>query len=132
MKKGSALIVFVLLVLVCAGFTACENYIIGKWWEERQSPELEYIPVIKFVPQYIYEIMIEKVPEIIYVNLPPEIIYETIIDQVSVGPTLEQIIEYLKENPEKIIEYLTVDQIKEIISKQPPEIILQNISIIIS
>ena len=126
MKKGNALIVFLLLVLVCAGFMACENNIIGKWWEEEQSPEIEYVPVIKFVPQYIYEIMIEKIPEIIFVNLPPEII----IEYVNLEPNPEQIIEYLKENPEKIIEYLAVDQIKKIISQQPPEIILQNISII--
>ena len=180
MKKGNVLIVFVLLVLVCAGFTACKNNIIGKWWEEEQSPELEYVPVIKFVPQFIYEIMIEKVPETIFVSLPPEtiieyvyvelppqLIYEIIIETIEIEkevfvqeivevikevivekeiylqPTPEQIIEYIKENPEIIIEiiredntiyetikeiileHLTEEEIKEIIKNIPPEVICE-------
>ena len=188
MKKGTALIVFVLLVLVCAGFTACENNIMRKWWEEEQSPEIEYVPVIKLVPHFIYETIVEKVPEIIFVNLPPEtiveyvyvnlppeiiyeIIYKTIEKEVIVeeiieiirevivekdiipNPSPEQILVFIKENPdvikeilvenheilkeiikylppEVIYEYLTEEQIKYIVSQQPPEIILQNISII--
>ena len=125
MKKGTALIVFVLLVLVCVGFTACENNIIRKWWEEGQNPEIEYVPIIKLVPHFIYETIVEKVPKIIFVNLPPE----TIVEYVNLPPEIiyEIIYETIEKEVivEKIIEIVTEVIIeKEIILNPSPEEIL--------
>ena len=125
MKKGNTLIVFVLLVLVCAGFTACENNIIRKWWEEGQSPEIEYIPVIKFVPQFIYETIIEKVPEIIFVSLPPETIVEYVYDELPPEIIYEIIIDTIEIEKDVIVEKI-IEIITEVIVEKEIEVIVEN------
>jgi hypothetical protein len=219
-----------------------------KWWKEPETPEVEYVPIVKMVPQvtyetiieheFIYKTVIEKVPEYIYetivqdnrinetvienvineVEVPvyiyetiieyetiyeiiiekvPEYVYDTIIEHetvydtiyetvydtitITVAPTEDDIKEYVKEHPSEIIEiiktdpifeklireyiktrikeilqiikddpdyieilkeiiysippeeitkYLTDEQIKHIIQRQPPQVILQTIEII--
>jgi len=151
MKKRNTLIVFILLTLVFSGFTMCENDIIGKWWDDEQRAEIEYIPVTKVVPQIVYERIVEKVIETIYEQLPPEIIYEIVSQTVEVtidrivevekivevarevivekeiyiNPTPEEIKIYIKENPEIIIEVIREDNtLYEIIK----EIVLKELS----
>jgi hypothetical protein len=64
-----------------------------KWWEEPETLELEYIPIVKMVPvvtyetiiehEFIYQTIIEKIPEYIYETIvQEEYIYETIIEKV--------------------------------------------------
>jgi hypothetical protein len=165
------------------------------WWEEPQ-PEVEYVPIMKMIPQVTYETIIEHdvIYEPVFIKLPPELIhdtiiktetiYETVIKEVPVyvyetitkyetiyetiekivydtktvtePPTEEDIINYIKDHteevidiikgqdnweeilkeiikdipPDEIINYLTDDQIKYIINQQPPQIVLQTIQII--
>jgi hypothetical protein len=173
-----------------------------KWWEEAETPEVEYVPITKMVPQVTYETIIEHefIYETVFVELPAEVIHDTIIESVTeyqpvyiyetiiekvpeyvyeviketeyvtiyeiiieevekivlLPPSKEDIIEYIKENPtevitiikenpnwkeilkeiikeipsDEIITYLTDDQIKYIIQQQPPQVILQTITII--
>jgi len=87
------------------------------------------------------EVIVEKIVE---VEVIKEVIKEIVKENtVYLEPTPEQIIEYIKENPEVILEviresevireevikvileYLTDEQIKEIIQNLPPEIIFE-------
>jgi hypothetical protein len=166
-----------------------------KWWEEPETPEVEYVPIVKMVPQvtyetiieheFIYKTVIENVPEYIYETIIQDnTIYETVIEKIPeyvyeviketeyvtiyetiyervetivvTPPTKEDVIQYIKDNvteviqiikddpdyieilkeiihsipPEEITKYLTDEQIKYIISQQPPQVILQTIEII--
>jgi len=193
------LITFALTALACVCFVTCENPIMEKWWVESEP---EYIPITKMVPQvtyetviehdiiykevfvqlppeiihdtiikevevekdvYIYEKIIEKVPEIVYVtitNTVYETIHDTIIEEVVKtvpgDPTEDDIIKYIHDHPDDVIQiikgednweeilkeiikeippdvlitYLTDEQIKYIIQQQPPQIILQTLKII--
>ena len=94
MKKRNIRFIFGIMVLICACFISCNNPIIGKWWGENEQQEPEYVAIIKDVPMYIYETIIENeyiykyvyetvieyYPEYTYVDkpLPPEIILEHI------------------------------------------------------
>jgi len=55
-----------------------------KWWEEKE-PEVEYVPIVKMVPQVTYETIIEHefVYKEIFVKLPPEVVHDTIIQEVE-------------------------------------------------
>ena len=130
--------------------------------------EIVYETIYETVYETIYlpsppEIVYEIVKEYVYIELPPEIVYETIIEYAEVEvvkevikeiikevekivispPTEEEILIYIKENPEIIIqiikdteyiyetirEYviktLTEEELIEIIKKLPPEIIYE-------
>jgi len=147
MKKTNAFFGSVLLVLLLACFTACENPIISRWWDDPE-PEFEYIPVLKNVPQISYRTIIEEkwltiieqlppevITEYIYITLPPEIVYEIVYEIKEVEVIVERIVEvevikevireivientvYLNPTPEQIIEYI----------RENPEIILQVIT----
>jgi len=122
-----------LIVLLCAFLVSCENPIMERWWAgsepEPEPPEREYIPIMKMIPQIIYEIMIQH--EIVYntiieriiEQLPPEVITRNLSD--------EEIIELIRQlPPEELLEYLTSEQIRYIIMQQPPSMILQHVTII--
>ncbi|MCL2209855.1 MAG: hypothetical protein FWC19_07305 [Treponema sp.] len=70
-KRKNFFLSAVMIILSCIYFTTCENPIMEKWWEE----ELEYIAIIKEVPVFIYETIIQEktIYETVYVQLPPEI-----------------------------------------------------------
>jgi hypothetical protein len=138
-------------------FTACENPIMERWWEESGVPisetgESDYIMVMKMIPQTTFEVLIEH--EIVYMtiieSLPPEIIIEYLlifevipmnlpelvveIIEVVREMTPEELYIYITENITEeiirlIIEHLTEEQIREIIKEQPPSVVLQTISI---
>ena len=100
MKKKNFLIIFGLIVLICACFITCNNPIMDKWWqpeEDKGEPDYDYIAIIKDVPQLIYETIIQE-----------KIIYETIIAEI---PVIVQ-------------EYVYIDR------PVPPEVLLQHIDII--
>jgi len=73
-----------LLAFACVFFVTCENPIMEKWWEEKE-PEVEYVPIVKMVPQVTYETIIEHefVYKEIFVKLPPEVVHDTIIQEVE-------------------------------------------------
>jgi len=79
------LITLALTAFACVCFVTCENPIMEKWWVEKET-EPEYIPITKMIPQVTYETVIEH--DIIYkqviVQLPPEVIHDTIIKEVEV------------------------------------------------
>jgi len=166
--KNSKL-VYCLTALACVSFINCQNPIMKKWWED---PEPGYIPITKMVPQvtyetviehdivykqvfvqlppeiihdtiiqevekdvpvYIYETVIEKVPEIVYETIT-KIEYQTIHDTVYVdvekivpgSPTEDDIKQYIEDNPNKVIEIIKRNTkwkeiLKEIIKDIPPE-----------
>ena len=78
MKKRAVLSFFILIAFICVSFTACKNPIIIKWWDE----EAEYFALIKSVPQYVYETIIqetvvyEEVEKIILIKDPTIVIVE--------------------------------------------------------
>jgi hypothetical protein len=81
------------------------------WWED---PEPEYIPITKMVPQVTYETVIEHdiVYKQVFVQLPPEIIHDTIIKEVEVEKDVpvyifQTIIKYVPE-----IIFVTITEIK--------------------
>ena len=122
-----------LMVLLCAFLVSCENPIMERWWvesgPEAESPEPEYIPIMKMIPQITYEIIIQHemvyntIIETIIEQLPPEVITRYLTD--------EEIIELIKQlPPEELLEYLTSEQIRYIIMQQPPSMILQHVTII--
>jgi hypothetical protein len=106
-----------------------------------------YETIIEYVPEYVFEV----IKEIEYVT-----IYETIIEKITGSPSDDDIIEYIREHPTEVINiikkdpnwkvilkeiireipsdeimtYLTDEQIKYIIQQQPPQVILQTITII--
>ena len=106
MKMKNIIIIQIAFALTCVCFTACENPIIGKWWDDDEEiklaleQELDYVALIKNIP--IYEAIIEE--KIIY-----EYIYETIFEYINLPPLT--IIEYV-EKP------------------LPPEILLQHIKVV--
>jgi len=180
MKNTKLVLIFT--IILCALLVTCSNPIMEKWWVETKEPETEYVPILKFIPEVSYQIVIqqEKVYQTVFVQLPPQVIhdtivetktiYETVIEQVPVyitqvikepeyiyvyqqvtvpgPPTDDDIINYLKDHsddptvkeiiknviemipPAEIMNYLTDEQIKEIIRQQPPQLVLQTISII--
>ena len=94
---------------------------------------IQEVTVIKEVPVYIFETIIEKVPEIVYETIT-ETEYVTVHDTVYVevekivsGPPAEDdIIQYIKEHPSDVIEIIKQDPsweeiLKEIIKNIPPE-----------
>ena len=191
MTKRKEWFVFSLILLVCTCFITCdmENPVMATWWSEEEQ---EYIAITKYVPEVLYErivehdvvtetivqtIVLQSPPEIlyqiIYEQLPPEVItevvYETVYVEVpgevekiitTLPPDKETFIQWLKNDatedeineikviikeyltledikeiikeipPEELINYLTEEQIKYIIQQQPPEILLQSIKII--
>ncbi|MDR2716587.1 MAG: OmpA family protein [Treponema sp.] len=99
--------IYCLTALACICFINCENPIMKKWWEE---PESEYVLIAKMIPQVTYETVIEHefVYKEIFVNLPPEVIHDTIIQEVPIYVTIiEKVPEYVYETI-KETEYVTV------------------------
>jgi len=188
-------LVLIFSIVLCALFAACSNPIMEKWWVQAKEPEIEYVPIVKMIPEVSYQVIIqhEMVYQTIFVQLPPEVIHDTIVETQTIyekvfvqlppevihdtiikyqtvyepvykevekivpePPTEDDIIQYIKDNPAKVIEiiktlpnwsdilkeiikdippeeimsYLTEDQIKYIIRQQPPQLVLQTISVI--
>jgi len=137
MKNKTTIFIFSLIAFASICFTACENPIINKWWEDKPE-EPEYVPISKYIPQVSYETIIqEKIvyqtvfvqlpPEIItqyvYEQLPPEIIYETVeVIKTEYVDVYHDVIEYIDvptpPTKESIIEWLkdptNADDVKEI------------------
>ena len=133
--------VFTITAIVCACFAACENPIMGEWWRDSQQPEVEYVALLKKVPQITYERIIEEkyitiieqlppevITEYIFETLPPEVIFEiveveVIHEQIVEVEVIREVIreiviketEYLDPTPEQIIEYI----------KQNPDVIIE-------
>jgi hypothetical protein len=140
MPKKITKYVFFFILQIFFFFIACSNPIMEKWWIET-GPEPEYIPITKNIPQIIYETVYERVKEYekihdqVFIELPPEIIINTIYDtqiitemvEVIIPVTADDVVQYLKDNcddPE------VKEVIKEVIKQQPPQVILQTINII--
>jgi outer membrane protein OmpA-like peptidoglycan-associated protein len=125
MKKNK--LVYSLTVFVLVFFAACENPIMKKWWEEPEpkEPEVEYIPIVKMVPQVTYETIIEH--EFIYqtiIEKVPEYIYETIVQENTIYETvMEKVPEYVYEvirETEYVTIYETIYERVETIVVTPP------------
>ena len=170
-KRGK--FVFIVVVLLSACFLTCnfENPVMETWWQE-ESEDPEYVTIFKNIPKVIVDRIVDKqivyqtvfvdlppevIKEYIYEELPPKIIYETIIKYetiyvdvikeievyITLPPTKEEIIQYIKDNPEEIITLireteilyetlkeiiireLTEEELKEIIKNIPPEKIIE-------
>jgi Outer membrane protein and related peptidoglycan-associated (lipo)proteins len=151
MKNKTVILIFSLIAFVSICFTACENLIISKWWED----EPDYIPLTKKVGYYdsiikvkiVYKTIFQSLPPetitkyiYVYEQLPPEIIYQvvtetkteyvyvynTVIQYVPTPappPTKDEIIKWLKETAteDNIIE------ITNIIKEKIPEVVIKNI-----
>lgn len=98
----------VLFILFTGIFiTACENKIFGSWWEEPEEYDFDYVAIMKDIPIFIYETIIEE-----------RIVYETVYE------IIEKIV------VEKYPEYIYVPGDTVYIEKPlPPEILLQHINI---
>jgi hypothetical protein len=77
------------------------------WWAEPQpeskEPEVEYVPIMKMVPQVSYETIIQHdvIYEPVFVQLPPEIIHDTIIETQTIYETV------IKEVPVYVYQTIT-------------------------
>jgi hypothetical protein len=84
------LVTFLITAFVCVCFVTCsfDNPIIAKWWDDKE-PEPEYIPITKMIPQVTYEtvydtvIKYQTIHDTVFVQLPPEVIHDTIIQEVE-------------------------------------------------
>jgi hypothetical protein len=124
---------FVLAALVCICFAACDwdNPIMEKWWEEPPEEPL-YVPIIKSLPpEQIYETIIEEeyIYQTIYEKLPPEVIIEQLPPEIIIQYVTDADIQnYLNGlPPEEILDKLTEEQIAYITSKLPPKVIIEQI-----
>jgi outer membrane protein OmpA-like peptidoglycan-associated protein len=91
------------------------------WWEE---PEPEYVPITKMIPQITYETVIEHefIYKEIFVQLPPEVIHDTIIQEITrevpvyiYETIIEKVPEYIYETITNT-EYITIhDTITEVV-----------------
>jgi len=154
MKNKTVILIFSLIAFVSICFTACENFIIGKWWEDKEP---DYIALLKRLPGSYDTIIQEKIvyrtifkqlpPEVItkyvyvYEQLPPEIIYQVITKteyvtvyqdvikyvEVPTPPTKDEIIKWLKDpaNKDDVIEITKI--IKEQLTEDELKIIINNI-----
>jgi hypothetical protein len=108
-----------LAALFCVCFVTCsfDNPIIAKWWVDKDS-EPEYIPITKMVPQVTYEtvydtvVNYETIHDTVFVQLPPEVIHDTIIQEVEKDVPVpvyifQTIIEYVPE-----IIFITITETK--------------------
>jgi hypothetical protein len=116
---------YFLAALACVCFVTCENPIMKTWWE---PAEVEYVPIVKMVPQVTYETVYETVIEyqtvhdVIIQQLPPEVIHDTIVETETIYETIiEKVPEYVYET---VIEYETV---YETIIEKVPEYIYETI-----
>jgi len=125
--KNSKLI-YCLTALACVCFISCsfENPIMEKWWQESEPEEVEYVPIVKMIPQVTYETLIEHeyIYKDIFIQLPPEVIHDTIVEEVQKEVPVyiyETIIEKVPEIVyETITEYQTVYKEVEKIVPSPP------------
>jgi len=98
---------FVYCLTACVCFMACENPIMKTWWEEPQpgskEPEVEYVPIMKMIPQVSYETIIQHdvIYQPVFVQLPPEIIHDTIIETQTIYETV------IKEVPVYVYQTIT-------------------------
>jgi hypothetical protein len=94
-----------------------------KWWEEPETPEVEYVPITKMVPQVSYETIIEHefIYETVFVKLPAEVIHDTIIEYQTI---YETIIEYVPEYVYKTIYETKYETIYQTIHDEVEKIIL--------
>jgi len=122
MKNKTIILIFCLIAFAAICFTACNmgNPIIEKWWiePEPKAEEPDYIALLKILPG-TYDTIIEEHEKIVYeavfVQLPPEIVYETVyVDKPVYEIVYEQLPpEIIYETVEKIVtvpEYITVYQ----------------------
>jgi hypothetical protein len=123
-------IIYCLTALVCVCFISCsfENPIMEKWWQEEKPEEVEYVPIVKMIPQVTYETLIEHeyIYRDIFVQLPPEVIHDTIVEEVQKEVPVyiyETIIEKVPEIVyETITEYQTVyEEVEKIVPGPPTE-----------
>jgi len=84
MKKNK--LVYCLMALVCVFFIHCENPIMRKWWQEPepqeaepQEQDIEYVPIMKMIPQVTHETVYETVYKQV-VQYVPQYIYKTITE----------------------------------------------------
>ena len=129
------LITLALTAFACVCFVTCENPIMEKWWVEKET-EPEYIPITKMIPQVTYETVIEH--DIIYkqviVQLPPEVIHDTIIKEVEVEKDIpvyifQTIIEQvpyivfvtITETKYEIIHDTIIQEVEKIVSGPPSD-----------
>ena len=107
-------LVYCLTALACVCFVNCENPIMKKWWMGSEPQEVEYVPIVKMIPQVTYATIIEHdvVNQVIIQQLPPEVIYQTIIQEVKKEVPVyiyETVIEKVPEIIyETVTEYQTV------------------------
>jgi hypothetical protein len=119
MTKNNNKLIFGLTMMLCAGMITCDwdNPIMEKWWEESEEPL--YVPIIKTLPpEYIYETIVEDryIYQTVYDQLPPLII----IKQLPPEVVIQYVPQYIYET---ITKDLDDDEIKEKIKQLPPDVI---------
>lgn len=123
-KRNSVIFGLITLLIVCV--LSCDNPIINKWWVEPEPADELPDVVVKHIPVVTLETIVEKVYETIYVELPPDIIYETIFETKYI---YETIIEQLP--PEIVYETIYEKEYiyETIYEKLPPEVIYETITV---
>ncbi|MDR2701965.1 MAG: OmpA family protein [Spirochaetaceae bacterium] len=124
MKKSK--LVYCLIALVCACFVDCENPIMKKWWVEPQpkTPEVDYVPIVKMIPQISYETIIEHdvIYKTVYEQLPPQVIHDVVYEQLP--PQVIERIVYEQLPPQMVYVQLPPQVIERIVYEQlPPQMI---------
>jgi hypothetical protein len=151
MKNKKMIFGLIALASICIAACNLENPIMEKWWVEKEE-EPFYVPIIKALPpEHLYETIVEDhyifqtvyqqlPPQVIIQQLPPEVViqyvpqyisqtvYDTIFETITRNPTEDEIREFIKQlPPDVILDYLTDDQINDIISLIPPRVIIQQL-----
>jgi len=108
MKNKTVILIFSLIAFVSICFTACENMIIKTWWVKEEPEKPNYITLLKYIPEVTYDTLIEEkvVYETVFVQLPPETVYETVyVDKYIEKPVYQIVYEQLP--PEVIYQVIT-------------------------
>jgi len=116
---------FCVIALACVCFVTCENPIMEKWWVEKEP---EYIPITKMVPQVTYETVVEQefIYRDIFIQLPPEIIHDTIIQEVEKDVPVYIYQTVVEKVPEIVIEKVP-EYIYETVIEKVPEYIYETV-----
>jgi len=119
--KNTKLVLF-FTIMLCAFLVTCSNPIMEKWW--LGQPETEYTPIVRSIPVITYQVLMQhdKVYETVFVNLPPEVIHDTIVETQTIYETIiKEVPVYITQVITKT-EYVTVYQeVEKIVPGTPTE-----------
>jgi len=103
MKKSN--LIFIIVVFLCVSFLTCQNPILETWWVPDDDDDYEYITIIKDVPIYVYETIVED-----------HYIYEEVIKEIFIV-TNDPIVVVVEKPlpPEIMLQYIDIVGIEFII-----------------